>query len=257
MHEAAIRTIRRSRRGRLRRRHAECLAFSFLRRWSRRSGGPIRRSFRKYNTAVCAEPAFLSLRPGISGRMERASADSAAGSRGRRSLGGAITQSRRRRATKAADWSGTSRHSYSSYNRPASAFCNGSRGSPRIRRNGRNAYESYWCIQRRTDRRQARLDLRWWKGLRLADSRWILATLSRRAGLRKRLWRYQASALGRISSEMPWSPRYWMNMCKAPLHSKIPAIMPDCSGMAKSVSRIAFVLFAGIVALSSGASEIV
>ena len=236
--EAGIRTIRRSLSGCRSHRRAEGLAFSFPRQWSRRSHESVCRSFHKYNIAVCAALAFLSLRQGTWGKLAPALADFAAGSRGRRSLGDAINQNLRLLAPKAADWIGTSRHSCSSYNRPASAFCSGSRGSQRIRRNGRNAYGSCWCIQRRTGRRQARLDLRWWTGLYLVDSRWIRAKPNQRAGLLKHPGRYPTSALGRISSETLWSPSYWMNRCKAPLQSNRPAFVPDCCGIASSVSRL-------------------
>ena len=149
--EVVIHISRRSLRGCLRFRRGEDLVFSFPRLWSRRSDGSVCTSFRRCNRAVCASLAFLCLLSGTWGKSAPALTNFAAGSRGRCSLGCAINQNRRLLALKAIDWSGTSRHSCSSYNRPASAFCSGSRASRHTRRNGRNVYVSYWYTQRRID----------------------------------------------------------------------------------------------------------
>lgn len=200
MLEAGIRTIRRSPRGRLRRRHAEHWAFSFLRRWSRRSDVPIRMSFRKCNIAVCAAPSFPFLRPGISGRMERASADFVAGSRGRHSFGWAINQSRRRRAPKAACRNGIFRRSCNSHNRRRSNGGSGSLSRLACRRNSYNICGFCSDSRRRTGRYLEARDRGWWSDRCRSDYRWIQATSSLSALSRTRLWRYHAN--GRL-----WN--YW------------------------------------------------
>ena len=193
MLEAAIRTIRRSLRGHLRHRREERWAFSFPRRWSRRFDAPIRMSFHKYNTAVCEALAFPFRLPGISGRTARASADFAAGSRGRRSLCCAEGRDRRLLATRAAYRNGISRRSCNSCNRRCSNGGSGSLSRLACRRNSYNICGFCSDSRRRMGRYWEARGPGWWLDRCHSDCRWIRATSSRSALSRTRLWRYPAN----------------------------------------------------------------